>query len=59
MVGSFQVTGISPLIMSVPLSMTVSGGLVTVGLTKIVLEVEEMSEGGATYPSLVLSVGLF
>jgi len=45
--------------MSVPLSMTVSGGLVTVGLTKIVLEVEEMSEGGATYPSLVLSVGLF
>jgi hypothetical protein len=58
-VGSFQVTGISPLIMSVPLSMTVSGGLVTVGLTKIVLEVEEMSEGGATYPSLVLSVGLF
>jgi hypothetical protein len=29
------------------------------GLTKTVLEVEGMSEGGATYLSLVLSVGLF
>jgi hypothetical protein len=30
-----------------------------VGLTKIVLEVDEMLEGGATYPSPVLSIGLF
>jgi len=30
-----------------------------VGLTKTVLEVEGMSEGRATYPSPVLSVGLF
>jgi len=53
------VTGISPLIMSFPLSTTVSGGSGTVGLTKTVLEVERMSEGGATYLSPVLSVGLF
>jgi hypothetical protein len=53
------VTGRSPLIMSFPLSTTVGGGLETVGLTKTVLKVEAMSEGGATYPSPVLSVGLF
>jgi hypothetical protein len=29
------------------------------GFTKTVLEVEGMSEGGATYPSPVLYVGLF
>jgi hypothetical protein len=52
-------TGISPTITSFPLSMTVSGGSGTVGLTKIVLEVKGMSEGGATYPSPILSVGLF
>lgn len=59
MVGSFLVYGISSLIMSFPLSTTVSGGSGTVGLTKIVLEVEGMSEGGAIYPSPVLSVELF
>jgi hypothetical protein len=53
------VTGISPPITSFPLSMMVSGGSRTMGLTKIVLEVEGMSEGGATYQSSVLSVGLF
>jgi len=53
------VTGISPPIMSFPLSTTVSGGSETVGLTKIVLEVEGMSEEGDIYPSSVLSVGLF
>jgi hypothetical protein len=30
-----------------------------VGLTKTVLEVEGMLEGGATYPSPIVSVGLF
>jgi hypothetical protein len=39
--------------------MIVSGGSRTMGLTKIVLEVEGMSGGGATYPNPVLSVGLF
>jgi len=53
------VTSRSPLIMSFPLSTTEGGGSGTVGLTKAVLEVEGMSEGGATYPSPVLSVGLF
>jgi hypothetical protein len=59
MVGGFLAIGISPPITSFHLSTMVSGGSGTVGLTKTVLEVEEMSEGGATYPSLVLSVGLF
>jgi hypothetical protein len=53
------VTGISPLIISFPLSTTVSGDSGIVGLTKTVLEVEGMSEGGATYPSPNLFVGLF
>jgi len=53
------VTSRSPLIMSFPLSTTEGGGSGTVGLTKTVLEVEGMSEGGATYPSPVFSVGLF
>jgi hypothetical protein len=53
------VTGTSPLTLSFPLSSTVGGGSGTVALTKIVLQVEGMSEGGATYPSPVLSVGLF
>jgi hypothetical protein len=52
------VIGTSPLIMSFPLSTTVGGGSGTVGLTKTVLEVEGMSKGGATYSTLVLSVGL-
>jgi hypothetical protein len=50
---------ISPPIMSFPLSTMVSGGSGIVGLTKTVQEVEGMSEGEATYPSLVLSIGLF
>jgi hypothetical protein len=53
------VTGRSPLIISFPLSTTVGGGLGTVGLTKTVLEVDGMLEGGATYLSPVLFVGLF
>jgi hypothetical protein len=53
------VIGISLPITSYPLSTIVSGGSGTVSLTKIVLEVEGMLEGGATYPSRVLSVGLF
>jgi hypothetical protein len=53
------VTGISPLIMSFPLSKTLGGDSGTVDLTKTVLEVEGMSEGGATYSSPVLSVELF
>lgn len=51
--------GISPLIMSFPLSTTVGGGSGTVGLTKTVLEVEGMSERRDTYLSPVLFVGLF
>jgi hypothetical protein len=53
------VTSISSPITSFPLSTTVRGGLGTVGLTKTVLEVEGMLDGGATYLSPVLSVGLF
>jgi len=56
---AFAVAGISPPITSFRLSMTVVGGLRTVGLTNTVLEVEGISEGEATYPSPVLSVGLF
>jgi len=39
--------------------MQVVGGSGTMGLTNIVLEVEGISEVEATYPSLVLLVGLF
>jgi hypothetical protein len=53
------VTETSPLILSFPLSTIMGRGLGTVGLTKIVLEVKGISRGGVTYPSLVLSVGLF
>jgi hypothetical protein len=53
------VTGTYPLILSFPLSMIVGGGSKNVGLTKTILEVEGISEGGATYPSPVLSIGLF
>jgi hypothetical protein len=53
------VPGTSPLILSFPLSSTVWGGSRTAGLTKTVLEVEGVSEGEATYPRQVLSVGLF
>jgi ABC-type uncharacterized transport system permease subunit len=58
-VDNFCVAGISPLILSFSLSSTVGGGSRTVGLTKTVLEVKGISEGGAKYSSLVLSVGLF
>jgi hypothetical protein len=51
------VPGTSPSSLSFPLSSTVGGGSGTVGLTKTVLEVEGVSEGGATYPRPVLSVG--
>jgi len=44
------VPGTSPLILSFPLSSTVGGVSGIVGLTKTVLEVEGVSEGGATYP---------
>jgi hypothetical protein len=54
-----SVTGISPPITSFLLSLTVVGGSGTVVLTKIVLEVEGISEEEATYPSPVLSVRLF
>jgi hypothetical protein len=54
-----SVTGISPPITSFLLSLTVVGGSGTVGLTKIVLEGEGISEEEATYPSPVLSVRLF
>jgi hypothetical protein len=49
----------SPLILSFPLSSVVGGGSGTAALTKTILEVKGVSEGGATYPRLVLSVGLF
>jgi hypothetical protein len=42
-----------------PLSKQTNGGLGTVGLTNTVLEVDGILEEEATYPSLVLSVGLF
>jgi hypothetical protein len=49
----------SPLSLSFPLSLIVGGGSGTTGLTKIVLEVKGVSEGGATYPRPVLSVVSF
>jgi len=53
------VTGTSPSILSFPLSLLVDGGSGIVGLTKTILEVEGSSEEKATYPSPILSVGLF
>jgi len=52
------VAGISPPITSFLLSQMVVGGSRTVDLTNIVPEVEGLSEGEATYLSLVLYVGL-
>jgi hypothetical protein len=49
----------SPLILFFPLSSTVGGGFEIAGLTKTILEVEGVSDGGATYLRPVLSVGLF
>jgi hypothetical protein len=48
MVGNFREARTSPLLLSFPLSSTVGGGSGTVGLTKTVLEVEGILEGGAT-----------
>jgi hypothetical protein len=56
---AFAVAEIFPPITSFRLSMTVVGGSRTVGLTNTVVEVEGILEGEATYPSSVLSVGLF
>jgi hypothetical protein len=56
---AFTLAGTSPPITSFPLSKQTDGGSRTVGLTNTVLEVEEKSEEEATYPILVLSVGLF
>jgi hypothetical protein len=53
------VIGISPFSLSFPISSTVGGGSGTAGLTKTVLEVEGVSDGGAKYPRPVLSIGLF
>jgi hypothetical protein len=52
------VPGTSSLILSFPLSSVVGGGSGTVGFSNTVFEVEGASEEGATYPILVLSVGL-
>jgi hypothetical protein len=49
----------SPPVMAFPLSMQAGEGSGTVGLTKTVLEVEWISKVEATYPSPILSVGLF
>jgi hypothetical protein len=54
-----SVNGISPPITSFLLSLKVVGGSGTVGLIKIVLEVEDILEEEATYPSPVLFVRLF
>jgi hypothetical protein len=53
------VPGTSSLTLSFPLSSTVGGGSGTVGFTNTDFKVEGASEEGATYPRLVLSVGLF
>jgi hypothetical protein len=50
---------ISPPITSFLFSLRAVGGSGTVGFTKAILEVDGISEEKATYPSLVLSVGLF
>jgi hypothetical protein len=53
-------TGTSPCITVFPLSTIKGGHLGIVGFTKIVWEVEGVSKvEGGTYPSSVLSVGLF
>jgi hypothetical protein len=46
-------------ITSFPLSRQTDGGSGTVGLTNTILEIEGISEEEVTYPSPVLSVGLF
>jgi hypothetical protein len=56
---ALALAGTSPTITSFPLSRQTDGGSRTVGLTNTVLEVEGISEEQATYPSPILSVGLF
>jgi hypothetical protein len=56
---AFALAGTSQPITSFPLSGQRDGGLGTLGLTNTVLEVEGISEEKATYPSSVLSFGLF
>jgi hypothetical protein len=56
---AFAIAGASPPLTSFPLSTQASGGSGNVSLTNTVLEVEGISKVEATYPSPVLSVGLF
>jgi hypothetical protein len=49
----------SPSMTAFPLSMQAGGASRTVGLTNTVFEVEGILEVEATYPSSILSVGLF
>jgi hypothetical protein len=56
---TFAIAETSPSMTAFPLSTQAGGGSGIVGLINIVFEVEGISEGEATYPSLVLSVGLF
>jgi hypothetical protein len=56
---AFALAGTSPPITSFPLSMQTHGGSGTVGLTNTILEVKGILEEEATYPSPILSVGLF
>jgi hypothetical protein len=56
---AFAIAGTSLPITSFPLSIQADKGSRTVGQTNTVLEIEEISEVEATYPSSVLSVGLF
>jgi hypothetical protein len=53
------VPGTSSLTLSFPFSSTMGGDSGTAGFTNTVFEVDEASEEGATYPRLVLSIGLF
>jgi hypothetical protein len=56
---AFAIARTSPPMTLFPLSTQVAGGSRTMGLTNTVLKVEGISEVEATYPSPVLSVGLF
>jgi hypothetical protein len=56
---TFALVETSPSITSFPLSKPTNGGSRTMGLKKIVLKVERISEEEATYPSQVLSIGFF
>jgi hypothetical protein len=56
---AFVIAETSPTMTAFPLSTQVGGRSGTVGLTNTILEVEGISEVGATYLSSVLSVELF